>query len=226
MKPRSLKLKPKSVHRVAKTNENKSNDEQSSNSAFATSYHNTQWYPANLKFPCPLGNHKHEMSTCSEFFLFNPAERWSKMDKGKICYSCLSPKNICTTHHCSFEAKILETLKCQGCAPWAPSKNLAPFCILLCRNKEHAKLQASFQDMKKDLEKYLGKLGTTAVDSLIKFAANYTYQVFSLNPRSANALCWAQENFKDKPAPLIDSETGKNVKVKPEDIILEVLEHS
>ena len=34
------------------------------------------------------------------------------------------------------------------------------------------------------------------------------------------------KNFKDKPAPLIDSETGKNVKVKPEDIILEVLEHS
>ena len=36
---------------------------------------------------------------------------WSKMDKGKHCYSCLSPKNICKTCHCSFEAKVLKTLK-------------------------------------------------------------------------------------------------------------------
>lgn len=56
-------------------------------------------------------------------------------------------------------------------------KNLALFNILFCRNKEHSKLRAAFKDMKKDLEKYIGKLGTTVIDSSIKFAANYTYQV-------------------------------------------------
>lgn len=55
--------------------------------------------------------------------------------------------------------------------------------------------------MKKDL--YKGKLVTTVVDSTIKFAANYTYQVDSLYPSSTNALGWVQDNFKDKPPPSI-----------------------
>ena len=80
--------------------------------------------------------------------------------------------------------------------------------------------------MKKDLERYIGKLGTTVVDSSVKFAANYTYQVFSLNPGAANALGWVQEDFKDKPAPSVDSETGEIINVDTESIIPEVLEHS
>ena len=51
------------------------------------------------------------------------------------------------------------------------------------------------------------------MDSSIKFAANYTYQVFSLNLGAANALVWVQEDFKDKPAPSIDSETEEIIKV-------------
>ena len=132
---------------------------------------------------------------------------------------------MCTTRKCKFEEKIPETLKCQGCAPWAHSNNLAPFLILFCRNKDHAQLRAPFSDMKKDLEKYIGKLGTAVVDSSIKFAANYTYQVFSLNPGGA-ALGWVQEDFKDKPAPSINSETGETVGVPTRLIVPEVLEHS
>ena len=80
--------------------------------------------------------------------------------------------------------------------------------------------------MKKDLEKYIGKLGTIVVDSSIKFPANYTCQVFLLNPGGTNALGWVQEDFRDKPAPSIDSETGEVIKIPPEAIIPEVLEHS
>ena len=225
-KPRSSpKTKPKSVYKIQEKNE-VSSDEELVVGTFATTFHNQQWYPPNLKFPCPIGSHKHEMSTCSEFFSLSPVERWGKMDKGKICYACLLPKNVCTNRKCSFEEFVPETLKCHGCAPWAQSKNLAPFNILFCRNKEHAKLRAAFKDMKKDLEKYIGKLGTTVVDSSVKFAANYTYQAFSLNPTSANALGWIQENFKEKPAPSIDSETGENVSVREQDIVPEIAEHS
>ena len=81
------------------------------------------------------------------------------------------------------------------------------------------KLRAPFSDMKKDLEKYIGKLGTTVVDSSIKFSANYTYQAFLLSPGGINALGWAQEDFKDKPAPSINSETGEIVEVQSELII-------
>ena len=222
--PKSPRSKTKSVHKVLDAGGHKS-EEEVSPGVFAATFHNTKWYQANLKFPCPVTNHAHEMSTCAEFFSLNPVERWSKMDKGKICYACLCPKDICVTRRCSFESRVPETLKCQGCVSWAQSKGLAPLSILFCRRKEHANLRASFQDMKKDLEKYIGKLGTTVVDSSIKFAANYTYQVFSLDP-GANALGWVQENFIDKPAPSIDSETGKSLEVSPEHIVHEVLEHS
>ena len=134
-------------------------------SAFGTSNYNVKWNLPGLKFPCPISGHQHELTNCSEFFSFNPAERWSKMDKGKICYACLQPKDICLVKKCKFESKIPENLKCQGCGPWARSKDLAPFSILFCRNKEHAQLRAPFSEMKKDLEKYIGKLGTSVIDS-------------------------------------------------------------
>ena len=80
--------------------------------------------------------------------------------------------------------------------------------------------------MKKDLYKYIGKMGTTVVDSSIKYSANYAYQALSLSPGGVNVLGWAQEDFKDKPAPSINSETGKTVEVPSKLIIPEVSEHS
>ena len=145
-----------------------SSDDEGGAEVFA-SFHNKKWYPTNLKFSCPIGNHKHELNTSAEFFSTNPIERWNKMDKGKLFYSCLCPKDVCSTRRCSQESSVPESLKCHGCALWATSKNLALFSILFCRNKEHASLRADFKDIKKDLEKYLGKLGTTVADASIQF---------------------------------------------------------
>ena len=72
--PRSPRPKPKSAHKMMEPTEDEPNEVQDG-TAFATSYHNTKWYPANLRFPCPLRNHKHEIFTCQEFFSFSPAER-------------------------------------------------------------------------------------------------------------------------------------------------------
>ena len=96
----------------------------------------------------------------------------------------------------------------------------------MSRNKEHAQLRAPFPKMKKDLEKYIGKLGSSVVDSSIKYSANYTYQVFSLSPGDGNVLGWVQEDFKNNPAPSINSETGELTKIEQESIIPEVLEQS
>ena len=87
------------------------------------------------------------------------------------------------------------------------------------RNKDHASLRANFKAIKKDLEKYLGKLGTTVADASIKFSVNYTNQVCEAGPPSANG-------FKDKPAPSINSETGEKVLELENDIILEIAVHS
>ena len=88
-KPRSPRSKPKSAFKMQET-KGESFDQDLGAEVFTT-YPNKQWYPANLKFPCPIGNHKHELNTCAEFFSMSPVERWNKMDKGKLYYSCLYP---------------------------------------------------------------------------------------------------------------------------------------
>ena len=63
------------------------------------------------------------------------------------------------------------------------------------------------------------------MDSSVRFAENYTYQVFSMGP-GANAVGWDQKKFEDKPSSSVDSETGRISTVNPEKIIPEVSEHS
>ena len=73
-KPRSPKPKPKSAFKVQESMDESSDDDVG---VFA-SFHNKKRYPSHLKFPCPIGNHQHEMNTCAEFFSLNPTERWFK----------------------------------------------------------------------------------------------------------------------------------------------------
>ena len=86
-KLRSRRSKPKSAFKLQESKAESSDDEVGAE-VFA-SFHNKKWYPTNLKFPCPIENHKHKLNTCAEFFSMNPIERWNKIDKGKLCYSCL-----------------------------------------------------------------------------------------------------------------------------------------
>ena len=51
--PKSPRSKAKSVHKVLDAGGDKS-DEEANTGVFATTFHNTKWYQANLKFPCPL----------------------------------------------------------------------------------------------------------------------------------------------------------------------------
>ena len=93
-----------------------------------------QWsYPQSLKYPCPIANHKHEIATCVEYFAYSPAERWAKIDKGRICYCCLKPKSICQSRRCSNKATVPEVLKCLVCSEWAATKGMAPFSIFYCK---------------------------------------------------------------------------------------------
>ena len=46
------------------------------------------------KFPCPLQNHEHEIAACPEFLILTPKDRWNKIPKGRICYTCLKPKGV------------------------------------------------------------------------------------------------------------------------------------
>ena len=72
--------------------------------------------PSGLKFLCPVTNHKHEVSTCAEFFNFSPLGRWEKIEKGRMYYFCLKPKTVCKTRKCENVSNVPEVLKCAVCA--------------------------------------------------------------------------------------------------------------
>ena len=72
----------------------------------------------------------------------------------------------------------------------------------------------------------LRKWGTTVADASIKFSVNYTFQVHAAGPPFANGLGWDLEEFKNKPASFINSETGEKVSNVEEDVIPEIAEHS
>ena len=95
------------------------------------------------KFPCPLQNHDHEIAACPDFLTLTPKDRWIKIPKGRICYTCLKPKGIkgvCKTRRCTEEKTIPQVLLCAPCTPWAAAKGWASFSILMCRKSEHGRV--------------------------------------------------------------------------------------
>ena len=90
-----------------------------------------------LKFPGPVANHDHEVRKCKEFFDLSPRERWEKLKKIRMCYSCLTPKTVCKGKKCTNVGRVPKVLKCAVCASWAESKGLALFSIVFCKQKIH-----------------------------------------------------------------------------------------
>ena len=78
--PRSPRTEPKSVHKVAELIESDV-EEMHDTGVFATSYHKVRWYRANLRFPCPLVGHNHEISHVKSFsrsILWRGGIRWTR----------------------------------------------------------------------------------------------------------------------------------------------------
>ena len=146
--------------------------------------------PPGLKFPCPLANHKQEVSTRAEFFNLSPLDRWEKIEKGRMKYSCLKPK-------------------CAICASW-----LASFSIFFCKQKHHGDSRAQLTDLRKELEKYIGKLGSTVVDSKIQFSGNFLFKK-TKKVKSTNYKDSCQESSTLSPAPTFDSKTEQKSPIPP-----------
>ena len=54
---------------------------------------NSTWIKpgSSYKFPCPLQSHDHEIAACPDFLTLTPKDRWLKIPRGRICYTCLKP---------------------------------------------------------------------------------------------------------------------------------------
>ena len=155
-----------------------------------------------------MADHKYEDSTCSEFFALIPLERCEKIDRDRMCFSCLIPKTICRSRRCTNYRNVPEVLKCAICASWAESKVLASFSIFFFKLKEHGDSRGPLSDLKNALEKYTGKLGATIVDSSIQVAVNFMYQTNIITDGSEKSTDSNHGMKIFPPAPANDSETG------------------
>ena len=90
------------------------------------------------------------------------------------------------------------------------------------RNTERVPLA----ELKKELEKYIGKLGTTIVDSCIQVAVNFMFQT-SGTKESSESFCESSHGANIfPPAPTFDSGTGLQVQCQEENLYSEISESS
>ena len=76
----------------------------------------------------------------------SPKDRWEKLEKGRICFSCLEPRGTCANH-----SKVPKDLKCVQCALWGEPKILALFRIF-CKRKITIEIKNLIQ--KVEMEKH------------------------------------------------------------------------
>ena len=143
-----------------------------------------------------------------------------------MCFSCLKPRIICKSRRCNNVASVPEVFKCAICASWAMSKGLAPFNIFFCKGMEHGDSRARLAELKKELEKYIGKLGTTIVDSKIQIAVNFKFQATNTKDGSESFLESSHRAKILPPAPPFDFESGIQVLCQYKNVCSEISESS
>ena len=207
--PVPVKPKTKTAHGARFISDESSSDESTTAThaagagSGAGSVSTKPWYPSGLRFPCPLDNHKHETTACTQFFGLCPKERWNRIGGKRVCYTCMKPRDVCKGPKCSNYKKVPEILLCSGCAEVADKRGWAPLNILYCRKADHKELRAPIAEIKRAWEKYLGKFECRTPEPNIKITLGITYQ-------SHNVV------KKQKPgsvlnAPCIDSSSGAKV---------------
>ena len=186
------------------------------------------WYPPGRKFPCPLETHDHEMAEYLEWLTMSPNERWNNTKVRCICYCCLRPKAVCNEKGCKFSREVNELITCQGCVTYAASQGWAPFSILMCRKPQHAKVRANYADIKKTLDKYLGKISTNINELNLKVSAKLAWQFHAAAPITRKGLdggSVVQEPINSS-VPCIDTSSGKRVFPEKELIKPESAQHA
>ena len=151
------------------------------------------------------------------------------IERRRICFTCIQPKSVCNGRRCIVQESVPIGLLCKGCELDAVAKGWAPLNILLCRKKEHAQLRAPWGDIRKDLEKYFGKLSTGSEENSVKVQCNFICNVFTAVKHSDGTEwlnCVEKKPKKYKSTPLINSSTGERIEPDTAIVIPETKEHS
>lgn len=102
---------------------------------------------------------------------------------------------------------VQDTLVCNGSKRYAKQNNFASIKILQCRKIKHSQGRAKFEDKKKTLDKYLGKLSSEVNESNVSISAHISYHVYSAGPPQTKGDSEVKTKGK-RNTPCIDSESG------------------
>ena len=217
--------KPKSVF-ISNT-EKDGNSEEDERSPYSNLCPSSTMVPP-MRFPCPLSSHNHEMAECKEWLSMTLTERWENTKVRRICYACLRPKSVCNERKCKFFKSVDQLITCQGYFDDASSNGWAPFSIFMCRKRKHAEIRAKYADIKKTLDKYLGKMSSDINESNLRVSANFARQVHAAAPMNYSQP--GRGSDKDKPLTqetlCIDTHSGTRVYPTLELIELEINQHA
>ena len=87
----------------------------------------------------------------------------------------------------------------------------------MCRKQEHGQDRPKPAEVRKFLEKYLGKINTAIADTSLSYSVNFNYQVFSVCDLPVLA---------STSTPTFDSELGIEIDTATVMIIPEIPDHS
>ena len=214
------------VHHTEQSNNDENKSKASSNSSSKKSDKDSanKNQKVDLKFPCPIPGHKHELGECKSFFSARHKKRMV-LAEGKCCFTCLKPFRNCKP---KCKTKVPDALICKGCVPEAAKIDKTPLNVILCPRAEH-KEDIDETEVQNSLEKYLagfkpsilGK-GKAAVNHIL-MSSYATYNC--PNCIKGNCTCKPETKTRkphpDEDTPRIDTSTGEKIIVDQGKIIEE-----
>ena len=118
----------------------------------------------------------HKMAECKDWLAMKPAVRWDSTKNRWVCYTCLKHKYVCKGCQCMSQNSVPAVLICKGCVKLAKQRGWYLFNNFLCKKPKHAEIRADYPELKKVLDKYLGKLSPNISESTLCVLSNFMFK--------------------------------------------------
>ena len=114
-----------------------------------------RWWNRDLRFPCSILGHKHELSSDDVFFSMSPKDR-QENSRGRICKTGFKPGGECLVKNMKCGGKVPSNLLCPGCVAFTNRKKYLPHNVLICNSKHPSHTKPARGDLIAALQKYFG----------------------------------------------------------------------
>ena len=174
-----------------------------------------------LKFPCILDGHKHQISECREFFFKSPKERIEERKKFayRHCLVCLQSSDSCNHKKCSNIDHIPYEMVCKECKKISKTNpRRSVYSVLFCFNPQHTK--PSNIELLKAIENYVPGFNSDNLKAPVNIASHF--QVLAgLKPKVKPSSLSKKPDLLE-PVPVFNTFTGEKDNPRTVDIIPEI----